>query len=229
MSRKIKNVIMIAIILIVCVFSYFTMRGALKSSIPNNNNFRNDFGGTVPNFNNGEFSEEDMPERTAIDFENGEMPNNGELPENFKNGEMPNIGELPDDFEKGEMPEGFEENFKNGNFSREQFKPSISAIYYILFAVEGLIISSLLIYLMMSKFNSKTLKETLDSSKKIIVYIILVLIITIGLTVVQSILAKNAFGANNITQFENMQRPRKNSNNSNNSNNETEINEVENI
>ena len=229
MSRKIKNVIMIAIILIVCVLSYFTMSGAVKSSMPNNNNFRNDFGGTPQNFDNGEFSEENMPERPSMDFENGEMPNNGELPENFKNGKIPNMGELPENFEKGEMPEGFEENFKNGNFSREQFKPSISAIYYILFVVEGLIISSLLIYLVMSKFNSKTLKETLDTSRKIIAYIILLLIITIGLTVVQSMLATNVFATNNMKQFENIQRPRNNSNNSNNSNNANEINEVENI
>lgn len=229
MSRKIKNVIMIAIILIVCVLSYFTMSGAVKSSMPNNNNFRNDFGGTPPNFDNGEFSEENMPERPSMDFENGEMPNNGGLPENFKNGKIPNMGELPENFEKGEMPEGFEENFKNGNFSREQFKPSISAIYYILFVVEGLIISSLLIYLVMSKFNSKTLKETLDTSRKIIAYIILLLIITIGLTVVQSMLATNVFATNNMKQFENIQRPRNNSNNSNNSNNANEINEVENI
>ena len=234
MIRKVKNVIMIALILIVCVSSYFTMSGAVKSSMPNNNNFMNDFGGTVPNFNNGEFSEEDMPQRPSQDFENGQMPNKeelpgnfeeGELPENFKNGEIPNMGELPENFEKGEMPEGLEENFKNGNFSREQFKPSISAIYYILFAVEGLIISSLLIYIIMSKFNSKTLKETLGTSKKLIVYIILVLIITIGLTVIQSVLAKNVFGANNMKQFENIQRP----NNSNNINNTNEANKVENI
>lgn len=232
MSRKIKNVIMIAIILMVCVSSYFTMNAAVKNSMPSSNNFKNDFGGTPPNFNNGEFSEEDMPERPSRDFENGEIPNNGELPENFKNGEMPNIGELPENFQKGEMPEGFDENFKNGNFSREQFKPSISAIYYILFAVEGLIISSLLIYLIMSKFNSKTLKETLDTSKKIVVYIILVLLITIGLTVVQTMLAKNVFAANNMTQFENMERPRNNFNNTNeipDKENNDETSEVENI
>ena len=225
MSRKVKNVVMLAIILMVCVLSYFTMSGAVKSSMPNNNDFRSNLGGTLPNFNNSEFSEEEMPQRPSQDFENGEIPNNGELLENFKNGEMPNMGELPENFEKGEMPEGFEENFKNGNLLREQFKPSISAIYYILFVTEGLIISSLLIYLIMSKFNSKTLKETLDSSKKILVYIILVLIITIGLTVVQSMLAKNVFTANNNIQFENIQRP----NNYNNINNTNETNEVENI
>ena len=192
MNRNVKNVVMILIILIVCVCSYFTMTGAVKSSMPSNDTFKNGFRGTIPNFNNGEFSEEDIPQRPSGNFENGERPNKEELPENFEKGEMPNIDELP---------ENFEENFKNGNFSREEFKPSISVIYYILFAVEGLIISSLLIYLIMSKFNSKTLKETLGTGNKIIIFIILSIIITIGLTVAQSMLAKNVFAINNLKKL----------------------------
>ena len=232
MNRKIKNVVMIAIILMVCILSYFTMRGAVKSSIPSNSTFKNDFGTIQPNFNNGEFSEEEFPQRPSRDFESGEIPNKEELKENFENGEMPNIGELPDNFLNGEMPEGFEENFNTGNFSREQFKPNISVIYYILFVIEGLIISSLLIYLIMSKFNSKTLKETLATGKKIIVFVVLTILVTIGLTVGQSMLAKNVFAVNNMTQFENRQRPRNNTNNSNNGNeiiDKNEQNDAENI
>ena len=220
MNRKVKNVIMIAVLIIVCVLSYFTMNAAVKSSMPDNGTSGKEFGGTPPNFNNNEFSEEDIPQKPSEDSGDRKKTNRGELSENTENGEMPNIEEMPEDFE---------ENFKNGNFSKREFKSNISAIYYILFAVEGLIISSLLIYLIMSKFNSKTLKETLDTSRKIIAYIILVLIITIGLTVVQSMLATNVFATNNMKQFENIQSPRNNSNNSNNSNNANEINEVENI
>lgn len=235
MNRKIKNVIMITIILVVCVLSYFTMTGAVKSSRQNNGTFENDFGGTPPNFNNGEFSKEDMEERPSKDFQEGEMPNLENLPKNFEDGEIPNIEELPENFENGEMPnfdempENFEENFKNGNLSKGQFKQNISAIYYILFAVEGLIISVLLIYLIMSKFNSKTLKETLDTSKNIIVFIILVLIITIGLTAVQSVLANNVFATNNMPQFENRQRPNNNTNNSNNTIDTTDKDETNQI
>ena len=232
MKRKSKNITMMVIILIVCVLSYFTMTGAVKSSIPNGSTFKNDFGGTVPNFNNGEFSEENIPQRPSGDFEKGEMPDLENMPENFQNGEIPNLENIPENFANGELPEDFENNFKNGNFARQQFNPNISVIYYILFAIEGLIISSLLIYLIMSKFNSKTLKETLGTGKKIIVYIVLVLIITIGLTVVQSMLAKNVFATNNMTQFENTQKPRNNANNSNSTNetigneNKTETNQI---
>ena len=217
MNRKIKNGIMIAIILIVCILSYFTMSVAVKNSMSSNGMFKNDFGGTLSNFNNGEFSEEDMLQRPSKEFGNGEMPNIGEVPEGFKNGEMPNIAE---------MPENFEQTFKNSNFSKGQFRLNISLIYYILFVVEGLIISTLLIYLIMSKFNSKTLKETFETGKKVIIFIILVLILTTGLTVVQSILAKNVFGANNMTQFEDIQR---NINNINNLNSIKDLTGEENI
>ena len=208
-SRKIKNIIMITVILIVCILSYFTMSGAVKSTIPDNS-FEKEFGGTLPNFNNGEFSEENMPERPSGNFENGEMPNLENLPENFKNGQMPNLENLPENFENGEMPnmenlpENFEGSFKGGNFSKEDFKVNISGIYYILFFVEGLIVSLLLIYLIMSNFNSKTLKETLSSGRKIVVFVILSIIITIGLTVTQAILAKNVFQTNNMIQIENI-------------------------
>ena len=223
MSRNIKNVVMIVTIIIVCILSYFTMVGAAKSTMPYNS-FEKEFGGTQPNFNNGEFSEENMPQRPSGNFEN--------LPDNFEKGEMPDLENLPENFGNGEMPsfeempENFEENFKNGNLSKGQFKQNISAIYYILFAVEGLIISSLLIYLIMSRFNSKTLKETLDTSKKIIVYVILTIIITIGLTVVQAVLAKNAFAIDNMPEFENRQIP---SNNTNETTDNDEKNEVESI
>lgn len=224
MSRKIKNIIMIVIILIVCVLSYFTMKGAAQSSMPNKASFENDFEGKIPNFNNDEFSEENMPQIPSNGNGNREIPDKEQLPENFNKGDFSEGFDESKNLNFDEMPEGFEENFKNGNFSKESFKSNISAIYYILFAVEGLIVSSLLIYLVMSKFNNKTLKETL-ASKKIIVFIISVLIITIVLTITQSVLTKKVFTASNMMQFENRQIPR-NNNNVNDTNGITDTNKT---
>ena len=205
MNRKIKNVVMIITIIIVCVLSCFIMNAAVKSNIPNNSRFENEFKESMPQFNNEEVLKENIPQKPSGDFENREMPSNKEFPNDFKNGEMPNLDEMP-------------ENFKNGNFSKEQFKVSISSIYYILFAAEGLIISLLLIYLIMSRFNSKTLKETFGTGAQKIVFIILVLIITIGLTILQSMLSKNVFSINqdnNMPQFENRQSLKNDTNNTN--------------
>ena len=216
MSRIIKNMVMIAIILGVCVLSFFIMKGAVKSNIANNSAFEKNFGGTMPQFKNGEFSEENRPQMPSGNFEKEDMPNKEELPEDFEKGEMPNIGELPEKFENGKTPEDFQGNFKNGNLPNRGFKQNISVIYYILFTLEGLTISLLVIYLIMSKFNSKTFKETLGTGMQKIVFIILVVIITVGLTLLQSMLAKNVFVSNtNMKRFKDRQNFRNNINNTN--------------
>ena len=55
---------------------------------------------------------------------------------------------------------------------------NVSTIYYVLFVGEGLILSSALIYLVMSNLNKKTSKETLSSSDKVIIYILSIVLLT---------------------------------------------------
>ena len=60
----------------------------------------------------------------------------------------------------------------------------------------------------MSGFNSKTLAETLNGAKNIIIYIILVAIVTTGLTLAQSYITKNISSSNTQNQIQNnMQMP----------------------
>ena len=60
----------------------------------------------------------------------------------------------------------------------------------------------------MSGFNSKTLAETLNGAKNIIIYIILVAIVTTGLTFAQSYITKNISSSNTQNQIQNnMQMP----------------------
>ena len=60
----------------------------------------------------------------------------------------------------------------------------------------------------MSGFNSKTLAETLNGTKNIIIYIILVAIVTTGLTFAQSYITKNISSSNTQNQIQNnMQMP----------------------
>lgn len=221
MNRKIKNIVMIVIILTMCVLSYFTMSGATKNAMPDNRFGNNqNQGETPPNFNKRE-----IPEMPEGGFQNGEVP---EMPKGgFKNGKMPDISRLPED-----MQEDFENgNIKNfdGNFSNRDFKQNISVLYYILFIVESLIISLLIIYLIMSKFNEKTLKETIENSKRIVIFVILIVVITIGLTFLQITLARNVFPARNRTQFKNMQMPKNDYNNTNVVKKNNETNTTENV
>ena len=212
MSRKIKNALMLVVIIAVCIISYFTMMATTKS-IKSKNTLQREMGETPPIFNNQEFSNENMPANQMDEVQNLEMPDNGEFPEDFENIQIPNREE----FEKNErpnmegVPENFPESFMNGEFSKQKFNPTINTIYYILFFVEGLSVGLVVIYLIMSKFNAKTLKETFNSVKKIILFICLIIIVSVGLTVIQTVLVKNMI-TNNVKQFDTIQGPRGNIN-----------------
>lgn len=54
----------------------------------------------------------------------------------------------------------------------------IDTTYYIVFAVEALVISSLAIYIVMSNLNKKNIKETFENKDKIIIYILGTLLAT---------------------------------------------------
>lgn len=141
MSRKVKNIIMITIIIIVCIASGFTIKLAKESG------------------------------------------------ENNSNGQMETPPSMPD--------------MQNGENNTK-----IETSYYIIFGIEAFVVSILVIYLIMSGFNSKTLAETLNGAKNIIIYIILVAIVTTGLTFAQSYITKNISSSNTQNQMQNnMQMP----------------------
>lgn len=60
-----------------------------------------------------------------------------------------------------------------------------------LFLAIGVLTSALIMYLIMSGFNKKTMKETLSGIDNIIIFILATAIITFGLTVVQTSLTKS--------------------------------------
>ena len=94
------------------------------------------------------------------------------------------------------------------NMQNGENNTKIETAYYIIFGIEAFVVSILVIYLIMSGFNSKTLVETLNGAKNIIIYIILVAIVTTGLTFTQSYITKNISSSNTQNQIQNnMQMP----------------------
>ena len=120
-----------------------------------------------------------------MNSQNGKGPNSGD-----QNSETP--PEKPDgdnntsssNGQNNEMPGGAPgENNSNGNedsnmMLQQQSNSQTNIFYYILFGIEGLIISLTLTYLIMSKFNKKTFKETFENSDKTIIYILLSILLT---------------------------------------------------
>lgn len=224
MKRKLKNIIMILIIIVVGVCSYFTMKdvqGTNNSSQEsqilqggqgrNGNNQRtlpqmlsedsnNNIGeppakpdGETDNSSNNTINGNQMSEPPINpdgDSNNQVMPpdmpsgsNNGNGQQSSENGNAPALKEMP--------------NMNNKNISSS----TIKTIHYIMFGMEGLIISILVIYLIMSQFNKFTLKETLKGTSKVIIFALLVIIITTLLTLVQTYITNKVF----ITENTNIQ------------------------
>ena len=93
-------------------------------------------------------------------------------------------------------------NFINQNQEKES--KGLTNIYYIIFGVESLATSLLFVYLIMSNFNKKTLRETLKSGDKILIYLLLVIILTGGMTFADIYVTNNYFLEDSIQQQNNI-------------------------
>lgn len=89
------------------------------------------------------------------------------------------------------------------NMQYDNSNSNISAGYYIAFSIEGLILSTLIIYLIMSNYNKKTIKETFENKDKIIISVLSVVLLTILLTGVSSIVTNKVILNNNDTKNDN--------------------------
>ena len=161
MKRSLKSGIMIGIIIIMIGAIYFTI---------NMNSNNSNMGGNPPSMPNG--TPPAMP---------GNSENTGDIktPPNLPDEAPPEItgNETPLEMPNGEKPQGVESN--------------TSTLTYVLLGVESLVISSILVYLFMSKFNKKTLKETYEDKDKLIISILAITILTGGLTYLSTTFIKN--------------------------------------
>lgn len=186
MKRKNKNIIMFIILLLIVVVMTITMHYARKNSTMSNSNFQD--GMPSMNQNTPMGTPPNMPNENGQNNENKELPNqdNGstppEMPSGNNGGTPP---EMPNGNNGGTPPEKPEDNNGNGVMPNNMNNGTVnnnSYIYLILFGVESLLFSSTLIYLIMSGFNKKNLKETFISSDKKIIYLLTVIILTTGFT-----------------------------------------------
>ena len=186
MQRKTKNIISIVIILLLCGSIVFTGYLSNKSSNTNNTNSNNmsnmnQNGNQPPEIPNGD-NQGEPPEKPE-----GEM-NNEQGNDNLNMEEPP---EKPD----GDNSMGTPPEMPNNNGSIEQMgeqeenNANTNYVYLILFGIESLTLSIIVLYLIMSKFNKKTLKETFANSDKVVIYILGVIILTSGLTFTENLVA----------------------------------------
>lgn len=181
MKRKIKNIVMIVFICIMCTSMFCTMNydqnhiaTSMNSSAPQMQG-ENGAPPNMPNENSQNASDETTNANNNSNSTDTNKPTND------------NMGEPP------EKPDDKDNNAPSNGMLIDNNNSSLSYGYYIAFGIEAFIASILLVYLVMSSFNKKTFKETFKSSKKIIAYILIIIILTSGLTYTDSIITTKFF------------------------------------
>ena len=198
MKRSLKNIIMIVLVVLMCGSIIFTMNYA-KSHVTSSNEMPNANGGGTPPEMPSNNSNDEMtnPDDNSSSEERKEPPtNNGEKPDNSSNmGEPPAKPDGDDNNAPSDMPgnngNNSEGGMPSGNAPMMDSSASISSVYYVIFAIEGLVISCIVMYLIMSCFNKKTFKETFANKDKVMINILSVIILTSVCTYLSAKISNN--------------------------------------
>ena len=182
MKRNTKNIICIIIIVLMCGVDFLTINYA-KNNITSINNDR-------PEQGNQEFNNMTPPDEESNDSNIPEKPDSNSNNESNKPNDI--------NFESNNMM-----SFNNQQFTQTEDNTSLKYIYYVIFGATSLVSSTIFIYLVMSRFNKKTFKQTFSNSDKIIINILAVIILTTGLTYTYGIITKNVIKDNSKEQIDN--------------------------
>lgn len=122
------------------------------------------------------------------------IPNNSEMKappdDNFNKNDNSDLGSNIDDKidnQQSNPPE----------IPNNMLEKSIGVKYYVLFGCEAVVLSVLIIYLILSKFNSKTFKEVFINMDKSVIFILLTCLISVALVYSFIVISKNYFMSNN--------------------------------
>lgn len=200
MKRCLKNGVMIIVCLILIFLIVYTGYSA-KNKLSKQNDFDNSISIEKPD---GDFNQDSM-EKPGGDFNRDDTTNN-EPPEKPDQDNSTIQDKKQDDVnfdnEKDkDMPEKKDDAFKDDD-TLNKTDYSFTPKYYILFTIISLLLFLLVIYLIMSKFNKKTFKETILSEDKMIAFILSTIILTATI-VYGSSYVTNKFVLNKKTQVNN--------------------------
>lgn len=229
MKRKTRNIITISIIIlsILSIIGTTLLAKSKITSTKTNSPGITENGGTPPqmpgnNSNQGNGGPENGNGGSTNQGENDSANNQGEPPakpsddnkanssdkttssENNSNQENNNMGTPP------AMPNNGNQNQSNANSSMDQpngqSMPSnetrttkLTTGYYIAFAGESFILTTAIIYLIMSNFNKKDVKETFANNDKKVIAVLSTIILTTALTVGEGMLANKIITNNEPT------------------------------
>ena len=175
MKRNMKNGITMLLI-------FLTIGGIILTiNIAKNNSTNENPGGMgTPPTNN----QTNMPEPPSQNQNNNETTNqSNDTSENKNQSNNQQPPEKPDG-EDNNAPSGMPNNQMENN--QPTSNQDIALVYHFAFILEGAVLASLIMYLVMSNFNKKTLKETFSTKEKIIIAVLSIIILTSGITCIST-------------------------------------------
>lgn len=180
-KRSVKNSVMVLVILLICTFMFLTMRYAKdkENNVSTTNAPTIVMGGQTPpdmqNEENGEMSENTEDENLENSTESKSNEGMSTPPEKSNN-------------EDNNAPDGgnINQGKQMSDMQSMNVSNSLSIIYYILFGLESMILAIVVMYLVMSKFNQRTFKETFYNGDKVIIFVLASIILMASVTCLDS-------------------------------------------
>lgn len=207
LKRTTKNIICIILILLIATMNFLTINYAKE----NINNKESDGKIELGNNNSDNMIPPDRPDGSS----DMKVPSKPDEDSNMEMPDRPNDNQQEQNKNDVNKPDT-----SNIDLNKKEDNTSLTYIYYIIFGITNLVIAMIIIYLIMSKFNKKTFKETFSNSDKIIINILAVIILTVGFTYIDRIITTNLIENNSLKE----DNP-KNDNNSINYSSKIEITE----
>lgn len=196
MKRNIKNIIMLILTALVICSMVFTMNYAKNHLTTNNKEITNENGTppSMPNEQNN--SSNDNNQNSNTPPSKPDKNNDGQDSNNIN--EPP---EKPSDSKENNQNTNTPPSMPNGQNGpgnmNNQNSTNLTTYYYVAYAIESLILSGLIIYLVMSSFNKKTFKETFENKDKVVITILSVIILTTAFTYTDKYITTKYFLTNN--------------------------------
>ena len=188
MSRKIKNIIMILLIIVLVGTGSLTIYFASKEN--NTASFMQGENNIPPSMPSVEGQPgNNNSSNTQSNNDNSSEQNNQTPPDmnsqNDTNSNTNQNNEPPSKPGDSNMEMNPSQSVPGNKY------PNLSIVYLGLFGIQSLGISLLIIYLIMSKFNQKSIKETFSFSDKIIIYGLSIILATGSLTFLDNTITTN--------------------------------------
>ncbi len=206
MKRSIKNIITVFVI-ILGIASIFVTANLSKNSqnntsqnvsqgmnnsnqtppdMPSGNN-QTPPSGNSSNDSNSSSSSSESNDSSSSNDSNSNESNSQQMPSGNQGSNVPQMPGGNQGSNSQQMPGGNQgsngQQMPSGNSEQSNSNDS-QIIYYVIYGVEGFVISSAFMYLLLSHFNKKTFKETFSNKDKIIIEILSVIILTVVITFV---------------------------------------------